>query len=116
MSQFVILLYDQPGSWAQVSPEDMQKAIQKYWAWGEKMRAEGRLIGKNKLTTEGRVMRGHNKVHVTDGPYTEGKEVLGGYYIFEADNYDHAVELSRDHPHLEHGIIEVREVEVLPHS
>ena len=114
MSQFLILLYDQPGTWEKISPEEMQKAIQKYWAWGDRLRTQGKMVGSNKLTAEGRVMRGHSKVHVTDGPFTEGKEILGGYYLFEADNYDQAVDISRDHPHLEYGgTIEVREVQVL---
>ena len=52
------------------------------------------------------------QVRVTDGPYSETKEVLGGYYIIEAGSYDQAIERSRDCPHLEYGgTIEVREVD-----
>src|SRR4029077_16336391 len=60
----------------------------------------------------GRVMRTeHGKTRVTDGPYSETKEVLGGYYTIEAANYDEAVQRTLDHPHLEHGgTIEVRQV------
>lgn len=75
----------------------------------------GRLTGSNKLTDgAGRVLRGKSPMRVTDGPYTEGKEVLGGYYMFEAESYEHAIELTRDHPQLEFGgIVEVREIQVL---
>jgi hypothetical protein len=53
----------------------------------------------------------HGKTRVTDGPYSETKEVLGGYYTIEAANYDEAVQRTLDHPHLEHGgTIEVRHV------
>ena len=46
----------------------------------------------------------------TDGPYSETKEVLGGYYMIEAANYDEAVQRTLDHPHLEYGgTIEVRQ-------
>ena len=52
---------------------------------------------------------------VTDGPYSETKEVLGGYYLIEAANYDEAVRRCKDHPHLEHGgTIEVRQIEKMP--
>ena len=47
---------------------------------------------------------------ITDGPFTETHEVLGGYYIIEAADYDEAVKLTLDHPHLEYGgTIEVRQ-------
>jgi len=71
------------------------------------------LVSSSKLADEpGKVMRpGKGKPRVTDGPYSETKEVLGGYYLIEAANYDQAIERIRDHPHLEHGTIEVREVD-----
>ena len=48
---------------------------------------------------------------VTDGPYSEAKEVLGGYFLIEAANYDQAVERTKDHPHLHYGgTIEVRAI------
>ena len=48
---------------------------------------------------------------VTDGPYSEMKEILGGYYTIEAADYDAAVKLALDHPHMEYGgTIEVRQV------
>jgi hypothetical protein len=43
------------------------------------------------------------KTRVTDGPYSEAKEVLGGYYTIEAENYDEAVARAREHPHIEYG-------------
>jgi hypothetical protein len=51
---------------------------------------------------------------VTDGPFSESREVLGGYYTIEADNYDAAVKLTMDHPHVEFGTVEVREVMSMP--
>jgi hypothetical protein len=51
------------------------------------------------------------KTRTTDGPYSETKEVLGGFYLIEAASYDEAVQRSLDHPHLEHGgTIEVRQL------
>ena len=60
----------------------------------------------------GRVLRSKNgQPHIADGPYSETKEVLAGYYTIEAANYDEAVQRSLDHPQLEYGgTIEVRQV------
>ena len=60
----------------------------------------------------GRVIRpGAAGPRTTDGPYSETKELLGGYYLIEAANYDEAVARTLDHPHLEYGgTIEVRHV------
>jgi hypothetical protein len=115
MPQYLILLYDNPSNWKTMSPEEIEQAFRKFVAWRNKIRDSGRLKGSNKLTDgEGRVMRGKGDVRVTDGPFTEGKEVLGGYYLFEADNFEHAVELTRDNPGLAYGgTIEVRQVEDL---
>jgi hypothetical protein len=113
MPQYIILLYGEPKDWAEFSPQEMQEAFKKYMGWGQKMREQGRLTGSNKLTDgSGRVLRGNSPMRVTDGPYTEGKEVLGGYYLFKADSYEHAIELTRDHPQLQYGgTVELREIQ-----
>ncbi len=113
MSKFMVLLYDDPSHWGTLSPEQMQEAVKKYWAWGDNLRKKGIYLGSDKLTDgAGRVLRGKKDLRITDGPFTEGKEFLGGYYAFSAANYDEAVELTRDHPHLEYGgVVEIREIE-----
>jgi len=109
MAQFMLLLHHDPSGWFRLSPEDMQKATEKYMAWTNKafVRGSGRLT-----PDAGRVLRsdgGHARV--ADGPYSETKEILGGYYTIEAADYDEAVKLSLDHPHLEFGgTIELRQV------
>jgi hypothetical protein len=109
MSQFMLLLYDNPADWQKLGPEDMQKAIEKYMAWSKKPFT---LDSKRLAVDAGRVIRANNgKPRATDGPYSETKEVLGGYYSIEAVDYNQAIELALDHPHLEYGgTIEVRQV------
>ena len=109
MPKYMLLLHEDPSGWAQVSPEDMQKAIEKYVAWTKK---PFNVDSKRLSADTGRVIRAQNgKPRATDGPYSETKEVLGGYYIIEAADYDEAVKRSLDHPHLEYGgTIEVREL------
>ena len=59
MPKYMLLLHDDPSSFATVSPEQMQQIIEKYMKWGQKLRSAGILIGSDKLTEEpGRVMRG----------------------------------------------------------
>jgi hypothetical protein len=108
MHQYMLLLYDDPSGWERLSPEEMQKALEKYVAWAKKPFMKGTMrLGPD----VGRVIRSKDgKPRTTDGPYSETKEVLGGYYLIEAANYEEAVERTLDHPHLEYGgTIEVRQ-------
>ena len=108
MAHFMLLLYDNPAKWQQLSPEEMQQATEKYMAWMKKA-----VDGKRLAADAGRVIRsdGGGRPRTADGPYSETKEVLGGYYTIEAADYDDAVKRTLDHPHLEYGgTIEVRQV------
>lgn len=108
MPQYMLALYDDPSGRKQFSPEEMQKAVEKYMAWGKRPY----VIQAKRLGTDlGRVLRSTNgKPRATDGPYSETKEVMGGIYLIEAKDYDEAVERTLDHPHLEHGTIELRQL------
>ena len=115
MPKFMLLLHDDPSGFASLSPEEMQKAIEKYIAWGDRLRAEGVILDGNKLTDQpGKVVRrAGGQVRATDGPHTESKEVFGGYYVLEAASYDEAVTHASGCPHLEFGSIEIREIDVV---
>jgi hypothetical protein len=105
----MILLYDDPSEWQKLSPEDMQKAVEKYHAWTKKpFSRDAKRLGDD----VGRVIRSQGgQRRATDGPYSETKEILGGYYVIEAADYDEAVKLAMDHPHLEYGgTLEVRKL------
>lgn len=109
MPQYMLLLYANPVRWQNLSPEEMQKWIEKYMAWTKKPF----VVGSQRLAGDpGRVIRTERgQPRATDGPYSETKEVLGGYYAIEAASYDEAVQRSLDHPHLEHGgTIELRQI------
>jgi len=109
MAQFMLLLHSDPSGFQQLSPEETQKALEKFMAWRNKpFTRDG-----HRLTDDaGRVMRSQGgKTRTADGPYSETKEILGGYYTIEAADYDDAVRLAQDHPTLEYGgTIEVRQV------
>ena len=114
MSKYMLLLHEDPSGFATMSPADIQQVIEKYVTWGDRLKAAGILTDGQKLTDEpGKVIRGSGgKMRVTDGPYSETKEVLGGYYVVEADSYEQAVERTKECPHLEYGgTIELREID-----
>lgn len=112
MKTFIMLLHD-AGFPSDISPGQIQAIIQRYVAWREKIQRDGRKVGGHKLTEgQGRVMRGAGgQTKITDGPYAEAREVIGGLFILEANTYEEVVELSKDCPHLDFGTIEIREVE-----
>jgi hypothetical protein len=116
MAQYLLLLYDNPTSWKKLSPQELQTAMGKYQAYGQKLRDKKLWVAGHKLADEpGRVLRKEgSQVVSTDGPYSETKEWLGGFYLIEAPNYNTAVEAGRDCPHLEYGgTIEVREIDAM---
>lgn len=115
MPNYLLLLEEDPASFAHVTPEEMQRIIARYSAWTERMAREGHLVGGHKLREEGgRLMtRRGGEVTVTDGPYAEAREVVGGLFVIAAEDYDAAVRIARDCPHLEYGSIRVREIEVV---
>ena|ERR1700731_4823914 len=109
MSQYMLLLYDDPTGWRTLSPEEMQKGLEKYMAWTKKPF----VVDSKRLAEDaGRVIRSdRGKPRTGDGPYSETKEILTGYYTIEAANYEEAVQRSLDPPHLEHGgTMEVRQL------
>lgn len=110
MAQYMLLLYHDPSGFQKLSPEEMQKAIEKYMAWKKKPFC---LTSQRLARDAGRVIRSDGgKPRATDGPYSETKEVLGGYYAIEAADYNEAVERVLDHPHLAYGgTMEVRQIQ-----
>lgn len=111
MEDFVLLLHDPTtdNPFHSMSPDEIQTVIARYGAWAEKMAAAGRLKLGHKL--EDNTARMLTRSGVTDGPYPEAKEVIGGFFILSAESFDEAVQLSQDCPHLDFGRIEIRKVD-----
>jgi hypothetical protein len=114
MATYFLLLRDAGAFPADISPAEIQAVIEKYMRWGNGLRERGLLVSSDKLRDgEGRMLRpGPNGPVVTDGPFTEAKEVLGGYFAVTASSYDEAEAIARTCPHLEYGgSIEIRVVD-----
>lgn len=113
MKEYLLLFRGGDAQTAQQSPELWQAHMQKWMQWMGGLKERGKLIGAQPLVTTGRVVTGTRKI-VSDGPYMEGKEIVGGYLACKADTYEEAVEISKGCPILEHdGIVEVREIKEL---
>lgn len=110
MAQFMLLLRGE-GEFPVHSPEEMQKVLENYLAWADKLRKEGRYRGGEELKDGGRVLSVKNGRVTIDGPYTETKEIVGGYFSYDATNLDEATEIARGCPHLRYGgSVEIREI------
>ena len=112
MSQFLYLYrMDPAGRTTAMSPERAQQNMQRWMTWMQELDAKGHLKDRGQpLENGGKVVRGQQKT-VTDGPYAEAKDLVGGFTIVEAPDIDKAVELSRGCPILDGGgSVEVRPV------
>lgn len=98
------------GRWdADKSPQQIQQTIDAFYVWHEGLVAAGRARAGQRLAREGRcVSRGG----VVDGPFSEAKEVIGGYWFFRAASLDEAAELAARNPCIACGLrFEVRPIE-----
>ena len=116
MATFMLLLTDDPTEYATMSPEQLEAVLARYMAWSAQMAQAGRLKGGHKLRDEGgRILKGEGgAVVVRDGPYAEVREVVSGYFLIEAADYDDAVAVARTCPHVDsRGSMQIREIEVV---
>ena len=92
------------------SPEEIQQAIDAFYVWKDRLVQEGRMKPGQRLTTKGVVV---SKAGMTDGPFTEAKEIVGGYWFFVADSLEEAASLAAQNPCLACGLTyEVRPIEL----
>ena len=93
-----------------LSPEDMQNQMMKWFAWVEKLKKENIYSSGEALMPGGKHLKGAKHV-ITDGPFAESKEVVGGYFIVKANTLEEAIEIAKECPDLPYNsTIEVREV------
>ena len=98
-----------------LAPDQIQQQIERYMNWIDKLRREGHFVAGEPLEETGKVLSGKNGTTVTDGPFTESKEEVGGYFIIRAQDLEHAVEISKGCPiFINNGTIEVRAILPVP--
>jgi hypothetical protein len=106
-SEFLVL---SRGQWDRdKSPEEIQQAIDAFYVWRDQLVLEGKMKPGQRLARAATLV---SRDGVTDGPFTEAKEVVGGYWHFMADSLDEAVALAARNPCLACGLMnEVRPIE-----
>ena len=110
--QYLALIYQDSNGRESVSDEDVEKMYAAYRAFGEEAEKRGAMRGGNELqpaTTATTVRVRNGETMVTDGPFAETKETLGGYYLVEATDDDHARRIGERCP-AQYGYIEVRPI------
>ena len=92
-----------------LSPEEIQQNLARFTVWFEQLRDDRKFKGGGPLVYDGKIVRDRNAV--TDGPFAESKEAIGGFLIIQADSLEQAVEIANGCPGLEVGqTVEVRAI------
>lgn len=106
-------------AWHQgLSPEQMQTVVDNMMAWFKRLKDQGKVTAGQPLETTGKVVSGKNGRVVSDGPFAESKEAIGGYFLLAVDTLDEAVEIAKECPVLAYGAkVEVRQIAATcPHA
>ena len=109
--KFICLGYIAPGKFENMPEGERNSAVDACFAYDDVLRKNGHFAGGDGLMPPGtaKTLRARaDKVTVTDGPYAETKEQLGGILLLEARDMDHAVELMSKHPGVRMGPFEIR--------
>lgn len=102
MPNFMILLRENDRAWSKLSPEEQQRLLEQYYAWADHLRTNGHFKGGAALAESGRVLQVVNG-EIVDGPFTETKEVVTGFFMIEAMDLAIATEIAKGCPALGHG-------------
>ena len=112
MKDFMLIFIGEDYSTMGMTPDQMKDRYGRWFAWNQKMRADGVVKGGEALHTGAKRMSGNDRI-VTDGPFVEGKDLVGGFYIVQAKDFDGALKIAEGYPDYDlNGTVEVREVMV----
>ena len=112
MKNFMMIFIGKEYTDLGLSQEEMQTRMEKWFAWGNKMEQAGALRGGEALTPQIRRIVGQNRT-VTDLTSVDVKEIVGGYYLVEAKDFDAVQEMAQDFPDYDLGnTVEIREIMV----
>jgi len=109
--QYILLLHSQEGGWAKLTSAEQQRWMKAYQTFTEALVAAGAYKGGNQLQRSklaATVRTKNGKPLVTDGPFAETKEQLGGYFVIDVPNRRSAIAWAKKCPAAKHGVVEVR--------
>jgi hypothetical protein len=115
--QYMLLIYGDERHWDQRSEAERRETLDKYMCFTQELREDGAFLSADRLqptanATTIRIRDGETLV--TDGPFAETKEQLGGYYVVEAESLDEAIAWAAKIPAAQHGSVEVRPLMQVP--
>lgn len=115
--QYLGLAYFTPDKFAELPPDEVKAIVSQCPALDEAMRATGKVLvsaSLGDLEHWRTLLPQGGKTRITDGPYTESKEVVGGFFIIEADSHDEALRIASMHPAAQIGEEGGWAVELIP--
>ena len=115
--KYLLLIYEREADWEKLSEEEGGKIFGEYMAFTEDIRAKGQSLGGEPLqptATASTVRVRDGKTLVTDGPFAETREQLGGFYLIDVPDLDEAIRIAGRIPGARSGSVEVRPVMALP--
>ncbi|HEV3180663.1 MAG TPA: YciI family protein [Steroidobacteraceae bacterium] len=108
---YMLLIVEPPGQRRTRSPEQGRGVYQRMLDYTEKLKAQGLLLASNSLREASvRLDAREGRARVIDGPFTESKELVGGFFLLDCGSREQALRLASECPALEWAAIEVREV------
>jgi hypothetical protein len=111
--QYLLVLYANEGAFEKMTPEQKQQGYAAYMAYSEALKTAGALVGSNRLrpsATATTLRTTNGKTQILDGPFSDSKEQLGGYYLIDVPDLDAALSWAGRCPGVGHGIVEVRAI------
>ena len=115
MPAYMLLLRDEQVKYDEMKPEDFEALFQRFVQWAETLEGDKKLLGVERLGVGGKTVRQREGRIVVDGPYTEGKETVMGFFIVEAADEAEAARIAAQAPSVAvGGSVEVREVASFP--
>jgi len=109
--EYVLLIYGEESKWSNLPPTDQQALYEEYFALSRDLTAQAKLKSSNELhsvTSATTIAVRDGETIVSDGPFAETKEVLGGYFVIEAETLDEAIDWAARIPTAKTGRIEIR--------
>jgi hypothetical protein len=99
------------GQWDKtLSQDEIQSATEKFYIWYDRLINQGKVKPGQRLTSEGKTVARKNVI--TDGPFGEAKEAIGGYWFILAQSLDEAVQIAKGDPCLDYGLLrEIRPID-----
>ena len=114
MKDFLFIFRGPDYSELNLTPEQSQAAMKKWFDWIGELAGKGQYVGGAPLVKTGKMLEGKKPV-ITDGPFAEGKELVGGYLILKAGSLEEATQLASGFPDFDiEGSVEIREIMKIP--